>query len=165
MLAWNFWDKFRPKKKINIGLQINEHKKLNCRIWVIWLFRVSSCSCCCVDLHTVQNMSTEPSNSKDPKSVYDFTLKVVIYLFHFTSFFLSLSVRFHLTTTVLFIYIFKTFFFLFSSIPILQDGMGNDVDLATYKGKVLLIVNVASKWYVYPTILSFIKRTCKITCS
>ncbi|KEH21057.1 phospholipid hydroperoxide glutathione peroxidase [Medicago truncatula] len=45
-------------------------------------------------------MSTEPSNSKDPKSVYDFTLK---------------------------------------------DGMGNDVDLATYKGKVLLIVNVASK--------------------
>lgn len=55
---------------------------------------------CCVDLHTVQNMSTEPSNSKDPKSVYDFTLK---------------------------------------------DGMGNDVDLATYKGKVLLIVNVASK--------------------
>lgn len=111
---------------------------------------------------TVQNMSTEPSNSKDPKSVYDFTLKVAIYLFHFTSFFLSLSARFHLTTIPLFcsfIYL-KHFFFLFSSIPILQDGMGNDVDLATYKGKVLLIVNVASKWYVYPTILSFIKRTC-----
>jgi hypothetical protein len=33
------------------------------------------------------------------------------------------------------------------SYDILQDGKGNDVDLATYKGKVLLIVNVASKWY------------------
>jgi len=45
---------------------------------------------------------------------------------------------------------------LFSSI--LQDGKGNDVDLATYKGKVLLIVNVASKWYAYAyiSILSFI---------
>jgi hypothetical protein len=29
----------------------------------------------------------------------------------------------------------------------LQDAKGNDVDLSTYKGKVLLIVNVASKWY------------------
>lgn len=29
----------------------------------------------------------------------------------------------------------------------LQDVKGNDVDLSTYKGKVLLIVNVASKWY------------------
>lgn len=27
-----------------------------------------------------------------------------------------------------------------------QDAKGNDVDLSTYKGKVLLIVNVASKW-------------------
>jgi glutathione peroxidase-family protein len=37
----------------------------------------------------------------------------------------------------------------------LQDGKGNDVDLATYKGKVLLIVNVASKWYVVCTLLFF----------
>jgi glutathione peroxidase-family protein len=29
----------------------------------------------------------------------------------------------------------------------LQDAKGNDVDLSTYKGKVLLIINVASKWY------------------
>lgn len=29
----------------------------------------------------------------------------------------------------------------------LQDARGNDVDLSTYKGKVLLIVNVASQWY------------------
>lgn len=29
----------------------------------------------------------------------------------------------------------------------LQDARGNDVDLSIYKGKVLLIVNVASQWY------------------
>ncbi|XWS48933.1 hypothetical protein CRYUN_Cryun13aG0119700 [Craigia yunnanensis] len=29
----------------------------------------------------------------------------------------------------------------------IKDAKGNDVDLSTYKGKVLLIVNVASKWY------------------
>jgi len=28
-----------------------------------------------------------------------------------------------------------------------QDASGKDVDLSTYKGKVLLIVNVASQWY------------------
>jgi Glutathione peroxidase len=28
-----------------------------------------------------------------------------------------------------------------------QDAKGNDVDLSIYKGKVLLIVNVASQWY------------------
>lgn len=30
----------------------------------------------------------------------------------------------------------------------MQDAKGNDVDLSIYKGKVLLIVNVASQWYV-----------------
>lgn len=29
----------------------------------------------------------------------------------------------------------------------LQDAKGNDIDLGIYKGKVLLFVNVASKWY------------------
>lgn len=29
-----------------------------------------------------------------------------------------------------------------------QDSKGKDVDLSIYKGKVLLIVNVASKWFV-----------------
>lgn len=29
---------------------------------------------------------------------------------------------------------------------LLQDARGNDVNLSTYKGKVLLIVNVASQW-------------------
>uniref|UniRef100_A0A453P843 Glutathione peroxidase n=1 Tax=Aegilops tauschii subsp. strangulata TaxID=200361 RepID=A0A453P843_AEGTS len=28
-----------------------------------------------------------------------------------------------------------------------KDASGKDVDLSTYKGKVLLIVNVASQWY------------------
>jgi len=37
----------------------------------------------------------------------------------------------------------------------LQDAKGNDVDLSTYKGKVLLIVNVASKWY-YASALFFL---------
>jgi hypothetical protein len=31
-----------------------------------------------------------------------------------------------------------------------QDIKGNDVDLSIYKGKVLLIVNVASQWYCAP---------------
>lgn len=31
---------------------------------------------------------------------------------------------------------------------LVQDAKGNDVDLSVYKGKVLLIVNVASKWYL-----------------
>lgn len=29
----------------------------------------------------------------------------------------------------------------------LQDAKGDVVDLSTYEGKVLLIINVASKWY------------------
>ena len=28
-----------------------------------------------------------------------------------------------------------------------QDASGKDVDLSTYKGKLLLIVNIASQWY------------------
>lgn len=30
-----------------------------------------------------------------------------------------------------------------------KDAKGNDVNLGDYKGKVLLIVNVASQWYAY----------------
>jgi glutathione peroxidase len=33
----------------------------------------------------------------------------------------------------------------FVSLPV-QDASGKDVDLSVYKGKVLLIVNVASQW-------------------
>ncbi|RZC57547.1 hypothetical protein C5167_004852 [Papaver somniferum] len=29
-----------------------------------------------------------------------------------------------------------------------KDGRGNDVDLSTYRGNFLLIVSVASQWYV-----------------
>lgn len=38
---------------------------------------------------------------------------------------------------------------------LVQDAKGNDVDLSVYKGKVLLIVNVASKWYL-PWMFSFL---------
>nr|GMD96042.1 Glutathione peroxidase [Ipomoea batatas]GMD98174.1 Glutathione peroxidase [Ipomoea batatas]GMD99078.1 Glutathione peroxidase [Ipomoea batatas]GMD99890.1 Glutathione peroxidase [Ipomoea batatas] len=38
---------------------------------------------------------------------------------------------------------------------IVKDAKGNDVHLNIYKGKVLLIVNVASKWYVCLEILAF----------
>lgn len=34
------------------------------------------------------------------------------------------------------------------AVYVLQDAKGNDVDLNIYKGKVLIIVNVASKWYI-----------------
>lgn len=30
---------------------------------------------------------------------------------------------------------------------LMQDAKGSDVDLSIYKSKVLLVVNVASKWY------------------
>lgn len=36
----------------------------------------------------------------------------------------------------------------------MQDAKGNDVDLSIYKGKVLLIVNVASQWYVVSSSLN-----------
>lgn len=36
-----------------------------------------------------------------------------------------------------------------------QDARGHEVDLSTYKGKVLLIVNVASKWYCVMCMLCF----------
>jgi glutathione peroxidase len=32
--------------------------------------------------------------------------------------------------------------------PLEQDCNGKEVSLETYKGKVLLVVNVASKWYI-----------------
>lgn len=32
--------------------------------------------------------------------------------------------------------------------PLSQDAKGDNVDLSIYKGKVLLIVNVASMWYI-----------------
>lgn len=33
-------------------------------------------------------------------------------------------------------------------VNILQDAKGKDADLSVYKGKVLLVVNVASKWFL-----------------
>lgn len=69
--------------------------------------------------------------------------------FLFLPFFSKIKTRkdlcmFHLSKTRS--YIFMGFFSVnhFHS----QDAKGNDVGLSTYKGKVLLIVNVASKWYI-----------------
>ena len=44
----------------------------------------------------------------------------------------------------------------------MQDASGKDVDLSTYKGKVLLIVNVASQWYQFTAFLTPFSITCKI---
>ena len=45
-----------------------------------------------------------------------------------------------------------------------QDAKGNDVDLSIYKGKVLLIVNVASEWYVLSSDETFICCKLNIKC-
>lgn len=37
-----------------------------------------------------------------------------------------------------------------------QDSRGQDVNLGIYKGKVLLVVNVASKWFVFVSFLFFV---------
>lgn len=44
----------------------------------------------------------------------------------------------------------------------MQDAKGNDVDLSAYKGKVLLIVNVASQWYVLSSADTFRQFKCKL---
>jgi len=44
-------------------------------------------------------------------------------------------------------FLFKVIVFEISNFTFnLQDARGNDVELSRYKGKVLLIVNVASQW-------------------
>ena len=42
----------------------------------------------------------------------------------------------------------------------LQDARGNNVNLADYKGKVLLIVNVASQWYLYNILSNKLNALC-----
>lgn len=50
------------------------------------------------------------------------------------------------------------------SLPILwQDISGNDVSLEKYKGKVLLIVNVASQWYLLFSLISLVALKCVYT--
>jgi hypothetical protein len=68
------------------------------------------------------------SSSEQSSSVYDFTVKVIFIfiLIHFE----FISLRYPEAIVLNFT----------------QDIRGNDVDLSIYKGKVLLIVNVASQW-------------------
>lgn len=50
---------------------------------------------------------------------------------------------------------------------VVQDASGKDVDLSVYKGKVLLIVNVASQWYDLSLLLrirSFLSELLAYVC-
>lgn len=67
----------------------------------------------------------------EQSSVHDFTVQVLLLLFRF---------------------IIQCFDLKFNPKDFIceaQDSMGKDVNLSIYKGKVLLIVNVASKWFVF----------------
>ncbi|KAL8262122.1 hypothetical protein R6Q59_026171 [Mikania micrantha] len=45
---------------------------------------------------------------------------------------------------------------------IVKDNTGKDVNLSIYKGKVLLIVNVASKWFCFSFRFQFFKSFVQI---
>jgi glutathione peroxidase len=74
------------------------------------------------------------ASQSNPQSIHDFTVKV-IYSSSFHLLYLSLTI---LPDSLIHFYYYLLF--------ILQDAKGNDVNLGDYKGKVLLIVNVASQW-------------------
>lgn len=63
-------------------------------------------------------------------SIYDFTVKVCFFKLSFLVIFVFYSCGYGFNLAL-----FK-----------LQDARGNDVELSKYKGKALLIVNVASQW-------------------
>ncbi len=45
----------------------------------------------------------------------------------------------------------------------MQDNQGRDVDLKCYKGKILLIINVASQWYLIWAWKKFIVPQCPLS--
>lgn len=47
-------------------------------------------------------------------------------------------------------------------VMMLQDAKGNDVNLGIYKGKVLLIVNVASQWYALASLNTLFRSTLRV---
>lgn len=72
------------------------------------------------------------SESVPQKSIHDFTVKVFFFIVNFCSVMMVVvNNRNHL--------------------GFVQDSRGKDVDLSIYKGKVLLVVNVASKWLFFPS--------------
>jgi len=78
------------------------------------------------------------SHSVSEKSIHEFTVKVVTYFFSYPLTLYKNPLFF--VTLILKIIVKKPFFFL-------QDAKGRDVNLSTYKGKVIIVVNVASKWF------------------
>jgi hypothetical protein len=75
-----------------------------------------------------------PETIGEPKSVFDFYVKVS-YSFSFHVLFAS-SYNFNFAHLYIYILIH------------MQDAKGGLANLGIYKGKVLLIVNVASQWYL-----------------
>lgn len=73
------------------------------------------------------------------KTLYDFSVKVCIYLWVYIYHCLALVME-SSSWSWKFVYIF------------MQDIDGKDVSLSKFKGKVALIVNVASKWYFLLTL-------------
>lgn len=104
------------------------------------------------------------ATSSEPKSVYDFTVKVRFLSFWNLLFICSISLIYLWNWSSEFNFVFQIFEFLWLyrnflfcwwdlgsdfeefEFELSQDAKGNDVDLSIYKGKVLLIVNVASQW-------------------
>jgi hypothetical protein len=72
-------------------------------------------------------------------SIHQFTVKVTS-IDHSLLLYLALVLSWAL-------FILSNLSFLLFYGDIFQDARGNDVDLSIFKGKVLLVVNVASKWY------------------
>lgn len=93
------------------------------------------------------------SHSVSDNSIHEFTVKVVTYFF----------------SNPLTLYKKKPFFFCYFAFEdyfenppfflFLQDARGKDVNLSTYKGKVIIVVNVASKWF-NPTFSNSIFLLC-----
>lgn len=78
------------------------------------------------------------SPSVPQKSIHEFTVKVLLCFFFFLLQF---------STFICLVIFHRSHVFLWSLWVWIQDARGQDVDLSIYKGKVLLVVNVASKWF------------------
>lgn len=116
-----------------------------------WFYFAASINCFPSWFCTLVSSLSETMAAENPKSIYDFTIKVLswsLLIFCYCSICSYMD--------VLAARVFKTFFSLFKEAFSLffrwicsQDMKGNDVTLSSYRGKVVLIVNVASKWYFF----------------
>lgn len=110
-----------------VEVEINPLK--NCEREDVWAFRW-------FHFHLVRSgMGASPSVPE--KSIHQFCVKVKLLLLLFNLEPLHASVSFLWAWD--------------------QDARGQDVDLSIYKGKVLLVVNVASKWFFsFPTLIFWV---------